>query len=114
MALEISTGQLKHKVVFKQPASSLNDRGEKEKTFSNVLEVFARVDRFNQFRGVEGNDTTLVGALDFYIRYAANRAQINKDWLIEYKGEDYTIHLIEPINQEQMFLRFTAKVITDG
>jgi hypothetical protein len=37
MAVEITSGDLKHKVVFKQPASSLNDEGGKETTYTNAI-----------------------------------------------------------------------------
>jgi SPP1 family predicted phage head-tail adaptor len=110
MAVEITSGDLKHKVVFKQPASSLNDEGGKETTYTNAILTWAKVEKFNQYRTTEGDATALVGSLDFYVRYNVERSVINKDWLISYNGKDYTIHQIEPIEQKQMFIRFTAKL----
>lgn len=108
MAVEITSGKLKHKIVFKQPSSSLNDEGGKENTYTDQITTRAQVERFNQYRTTE-DATTLIGALDFYVRYSVDRSAINKTWLIEYRGKDYTIHLIEPIEQKENFLRFTAK-----
>lgn len=109
MAVTISSGELRKKVVFKQPVSSLNDEGGQERIFTTAFETFAKVDKFNQFRGTEANVTDLTSALDFYIRWAATREAVNKDWLIEYNGEDYVIHQIEPVEQKQKFIRFTGK-----
>lgn len=109
MTVEITSGELRHKVVFKQPASSLNDEGGRENTYTDEITTWAKVVRFNQYRTTEAEATALIGALDFYVRYSVDRSAINKNWLISYKGQDYTIHQIEPIEQKEMFLRFTAK-----
>jgi SPP1 family predicted phage head-tail adaptor len=110
MAVEITSGDLKHKVVFKQPASSLNSQKEKVITYSDTIITWAKVEKFNQYRTTEAESAALIGALDFYIRYTVERSAISKNWLIEYKGKDYTIHQIEPMWQKEMFIRFTAKV----
>jgi SPP1 family predicted phage head-tail adaptor len=105
----IPAGLINKPVTFKQPVSSLNDEGGKEVTFTDAISTRAFVDRFNQYRANEVEAVALIGALDFYIRWAASREAITKDWLINYKGSDYTIHQIEQINQKQKFIRFTAK-----
>jgi SPP1 family predicted phage head-tail adaptor len=109
MAVSITSGDLRHKVVFKQPSSLKNDEGGKEITHADAITTWARVEKFNQYRKTETNATTLTGALDFYIRYSTDRQAITKDWLIRYNGKDYTIHKIEPIDQKERFIRFTAK-----
>lgn len=109
MSVKIHTGELKHQVVFKQPTSSLNDEGGREVTYTTSITTWAKVDKFNQYRTTEAMADDLIGSLDFYIRYSADRSAINKDWRIEYKGEDYIIHQIELVEQKEMFLRFTAK-----
>jgi SPP1 family predicted phage head-tail adaptor len=105
----IPAGLLNKPITFKQPTSSLNDEGGKENTFTDYLSTRAFVDSFNQYRTTEAEAVTLIGALDFYIRYASDREAINKDYLITYRGQDYTIHKIERIEQKEKFLRFTAK-----
>lgn len=114
MAVTINSGDLKHKVVFKQPVSSLNDEGGEEKTFSSQITTWAKVEAFKQNRLVDADVTVLAGALDFYIRSSIAARAVNKDWLIEYKAEDYTIHQVEDIEQKENFIRFTAKVRTNG
>ena len=109
MAVEITSGQLKHKVVFKQPISSLNEQKEKTITYSDSILTWAKVERFNQYRTTEAEAATLIGSLDFYIRYSSDREAITKEWLLNYKGQDYTIHQIELIEQKGKFIRFTAK-----
>lgn len=109
MAVKITSGDLIHKVVFKQPTSSLNDEGGSGKTFADAITTMAAVMRFNQYRTTEANATNLIGALDFHVRYTSDRSEINKAWLISYKGKDYVIHQIELIEQKEMFIRFTAK-----
>lgn len=105
----IPAGLINKSVIFKQPTSSLNDEGGQEVSYSTGFETRAYVTRFNQFRGTEANVTALIGALDFNIRYREAAEEVNKDWLIEYKGFDYVIHEIEPLDQENRFIRFTAK-----
>lgn len=109
MAVKTSSGELNRKVVFKQPVSSLNDEGGQERSFTTAFSTFAKVGRFNQFRSTEANVTDLTSALDFSIRWSQSRESITKDWLIEYNGADYTIHLIEFVDQQKQFIRFTAK-----
>jgi SPP1 family predicted phage head-tail adaptor len=105
----IPAGLINKPVIFKQPTITQNNEGGQEVEYSTGLETRAHVTKFNQFRGTEANVTALIGARDFYIRYRAAADAVNKDWLIEYKGEDYVIHEIEPLDQEERFIRFTAK-----
>jgi SPP1 family predicted phage head-tail adaptor len=114
MPTAVTTGDLRHRVVFKQPNSSLNDEGGEEKTFTTVITTWAKVTAFKQNRVVDADTTVLAGSLDFYIRYNSNTAEINKDWLLQYESDDYTIHLIEPIDQLKNFIRITAKARTNG
>jgi SPP1 family predicted phage head-tail adaptor len=114
MAVKLNTGDLKHRVVFKQPTSSLNDELGEERTYATAFTVWAAVRNFNQFRTTEANATELIGSLDFYVRYSSQVENVTKDWLLEYKAEDYTIHEIENVDQENVFFRFTAKVRTNG
>lgn len=110
MALKINSGDLRQKVVFKQPTSSLNAQKEKTVSYTEQITTWAKVEKFSEYRTPEANVPVLIGSLDFYIRYSAERSAITKDWLIEYKGKDYVIHQIEPIDQDrEMFIRFTAK-----
>jgi SPP1 family predicted phage head-tail adaptor len=109
MAVVITSGDLRHKVVFKQPSSLKNDEGGKAITHVDAITTWAKVDKFNQYRKTESNATVLTGALDFYIRHSIERESIAKDWLIRYNGKDYTIHEIERIDQKEVFIRFTAK-----
>jgi SPP1 family predicted phage head-tail adaptor len=105
----IPAGLLNKPITFKQPSSLKNDEGGLEKTPAPYLSTRAYVEGFNQYRTTEAEAVTLIGALDFYVRWASDREAINKDYLINYKGQDYTIHKIESIEQKEKFLRFTAK-----
>jgi hypothetical protein len=86
-----------------------NDEGGKRKTYIPFIETRAYVEGFNQYRTTEAEAAVLIGALDFYVRWSIDREAITKDFLINYKGKDYTIHKIESIEQKEKFLRFTAK-----
>jgi 6-phosphogluconate dehydrogenase len=109
MAVKVTSGDLIHKVIFKQPTSSLNEQFEKEITYTDAITTRAAVLRFNQYRTTEANATLLMGARDFYIRHSIERESIDKRWLIHYRGKDWVIHEIEPIEEKEMFIRFTAK-----
>jgi SPP1 family predicted phage head-tail adaptor len=106
----IPAGLLNKPITFKQPSSLKNDEGGVENTYSEYLTTRAYVEGFNQYRTTEADAAGLIGAKDFYIRWSLDRETINKDFLIEYKGLDWTIHKIETIEEKQKFLRFTAKV----
>jgi hypothetical protein len=86
-----------------------NDEGGKRKTYIPFLQTRAYVEGFNQYRTTEAEAAVLIGALDFYVRWSIDREAITKDFLIAYKGKDFTIHKIESIEQKERFLRFTAK-----
>jgi head-tail adaptor len=106
----ISAGDLKHKVVFKQPNSSLNDEAGEVRTYTAQVTTWAYVTAYKEHRDTDAASTVLARALDFYVRYSAANSAITKDWLIEYKADDYVIHQIELIEQDKNFLRFTGKV----
>lgn len=115
MAVVVTSGELKHKVVFKQPTSSLNDEGGNEVSYpSNTITTWALVRNFNQNRSQDPAGASLVGALDFFIRYSQTNDTITKDWLLVYGGDEYTIHRIEPLDQQKNFILITAKVKTNG
>lgn len=105
----IPAGLINKAVIFKQPTITTNNEGGQEVEYSTGIETRAHVERFNQYRATEANVTALIGALDFYIRYREAAEAINKDWLIEFKGVDYVIHVIELLDYEDRFYRFTAK-----
>jgi SPP1 family predicted phage head-tail adaptor len=109
MAVKLHAGLLKHSVVFKQPSSSLNNEGGREATYSSQVTTWAYVEAVNTRRLTEAQATVLVNAFDFYVRYSSDTSAITKEWLITYKGKDYTIHEIELIEQEENWLRFTGK-----
>lgn len=112
--MAISAGDLRERIVLKAPASSLNDRGEKEITYpTDTISTRASVDRFNQFRTGEGNDTTLIGSLDFIIRDSTDRQAITDLWLLVYGGADYTIYQIDRFFQVD-YVRITAKAKGNG
>lgn len=106
---KVDAGDLNRRVVFKQPTSSLNDEGGTEITYAAAFETWANVKKFNQYRTTEAGADVLIGSLDFTIRWSGAREAITKDWLIEYDGEDYVIHQIEHLDQDQRFIRFTAR-----
>lgn len=112
MAVKITSGDLKHKVVFKQPTSSLNDQKEKVKSYSVSITTWAAIKRFNKNRTTEAHADSLIGAIEFYIRSSSDRQSITKEWLINWGSRDFVIHEIEPVEMsdtKEMFLRFTAK-----
>lgn len=112
MAVKITSGDLKHKVVFKQPTSSLNDEREKVTTYTDQITTWAALKRFNKNRTTEAHADSLIGSLDFYVRSSTDRRLIGKDWIIGMDSKDFVIHEIEPVevaDTKEMFLRFTAK-----
>ena len=112
MAVNIKSGDLNQKVVFKQPTSSLNDQKEKTVSYSSQIITWAAVKRFNKNRTTEAHADALIGSLDFYVRYSVDRAAITKAWLINYRNADFVIQEIEPVEiseTKERFLRFTAK-----
>lgn len=116
MAVEITSGDLKYKVLFKQPVSSLNDEGGKEFSFSppaSTIEKNAAVRNASNNRATEARATALSEALDIFVRYSASMDVVTKDSLITYNSEDYVIHQIEHVDQRKEWIRYTAKVRTD-
>lgn len=112
MAVKITSGDLKHKVVFKQPTSSLNDEREKVLSYSPQITTWAALKRFNKNRTTEAHATDLIGSIEFYIRSSTDRKLITKDWLITMDSKDFVIHEIEPVDvsdTKERFIRFTAK-----
>lgn len=112
MAVKITSGDLKHKVVFKQPTSSLNDQKEKVVSCTPAINTWAAIRRFNKNRTTEAHADVLIGSLEFYVRSSTDRKLITEEWLLYHDSKDYTIHQIEPVEMsdtKETFIRFTAK-----
>lgn len=107
--MAIATGSMTQRVVFKQPASSLNNEGGKEKTFTSFWITYAARENYKDFRRVEVPGTAIVGTFDFYVRWCSNSLAITKDYLIENEGKDFTISNIDRNSYVKQFIKFTAK-----
>ncbi len=89
-------GELKRKVNFKKPTQSTNSEGGIERTYAAELtSIPAKIKRNNQLRALEAGATVLINSDTVTIRNAANRAQITKDWLVNYNSIDHVIHSID-------------------
>lgn len=117
MAVKINSGDLKHKVVFKQPTSSLNDEAGVEYSYDPPLSTvitWAAMKNIDIRRVTEAMQTVLIDSRDFYVRYSSQTSPIDKKWLIEWKSKNYTIHENPVVDEENKFIRITAKTRTDG
>src|SRR5690349_4015807 len=91
MAVKIGAGDFNKVVEFKKPTTTTNDEGGPEKTFETVITTRAAVKEWSQKRAYEANNPSLVDTRLIYIRYAANRAQIDKGWRVVIDGKAHTI-----------------------
>jgi hypothetical protein len=116
MAVNINSGDLRHKVILKKPGTvTKNDEGGIQYgPYTEIIYTFAAIKEISQSRVTEQNSTALLNSKDFYIWWSAARDAVSKDWILSYKNEDYVIHEIENLEQLNQFLRITAKVKTDG
>lgn len=99
MALKkIDAGELKRTVILRQPVSVRNSEGGKETSYNDAIVCRAKVEKSN-LRSDEGRRAetapVLLNTDNVWIRYAADRAAIAKDWLVKYDGVDHIIHSIE-------------------
>lgn len=110
----ISAGELKKPIILKSPVETVNDEGGTVITHPvDTISTFAKVQGFHEGRVSEANYSTMNYGKNFYIRYSTGRELINKDWLLRYEGENYTIHEIERMNEDKRFIRIMAK-LNDG
>jgi SPP1 family predicted phage head-tail adaptor len=91
MAINVNAGDFKKKVVFKQPTVTKNSEGGIEKGYTVQITTWAAERKIDQRRVLEAGAQSLVDTRLLYIRYAASRSVIAKDWLIEIDGADYVI-----------------------
>lgn len=110
MDVVITSGDLKHTVVFKQPTSSLNDEGETVKSFADFYTCKAARLNFRDSRVTQAEQVSLIGAFDFYVRYCTSTQLVSKDFLISHEGKDFTIFNIDRNALYKEFIVFTAKV----
>ncbi len=103
----VITGELNRKVNFKKPTESTNDEGGRENTYvAELTSIPAKIKRNNQLRALEASATVLINSDTVTIRNAANRDQIDKDWLVTYDSKDHVIH---SINQDEVQVVFIVK-----
>lgn len=91
MALILSAGDFKTKVVIKKPTDVKGNQGDVAKTFAPFLTTWAAVKTISQQRIAELNNPALLDTVFFYIRFAEDRKEIGVDWLIEMNGINHHI-----------------------
>ena len=92
MALKINSGDFNKRISFKQPAKVKNNEGGTEKDFTVAFTTWAAERKVDQKRVFESGGSDLLDTRFLYIRYAESRKVIDKDWLVNIDGVDYTIH----------------------
>jgi SPP1 family predicted phage head-tail adaptor len=103
------TGDYNRRVTFKQPATTVNDEGGPETTYTTAFETWAKIKRTNQVRALEANAIALIDSDTLSVRYAANRLAITKDWLVNYDSKDHVIHSINSESKADVVFIVKAK-----
>lgn len=89
--MNLGAGDFKKQVVFRKPTITQNNEGGEVKTFADTIVTWAAVKDWTQKRVLEANNPALVDTRIIYIRYASNRAQIDKDWRVVIDGKEHVI-----------------------
>jgi head-tail adaptor len=98
-------GELNKKVYFKKPTQTVNDEGGIESTYvAELSSIPAKIKRNNQIRAFEAASEALINSDTVTVRNAANRDQINKDWLVTYDSKDHVIHSISATDEDVVFI----------
>lgn len=106
---QIHTGDMRFPVRLKQPVTAVNDEGGRTLTYDAGVLTFAAVKEVSQSRGTDGF-TVITDSKDFFIRWSADRDLMDKDWLISYMNQDYTINEIEKIGELKHIIRLRGKI----
>lgn len=109
MAVKINSGDLIHKVVFKQPSSSLNEQRETERTYSEVMTLMCAKFLHNGNIVVEANTTALIKQISFYARWMPSTQLVTKKWILENEGQKWLIDDIDKTTYYKQFIKFTVK-----
>lgn len=91
--MKVHAGQLKRNITLKQPVSSRNTEGGKEKTFTEVTQARARITSSTARK--YDVEPVLLHTDDVVFRYSETRGAITKEWVINYDNMDHVIHSIE-------------------
>lgn len=111
MALKINSGDLRHSIVLKYSIKGQNNQGGKTLLEWIVgIKTSAAIYPVSNSRINEANASAMLDSKDFYIRWAEERKQIDKNWVIEYDSKVWQINSVENINEKQRFIRLNAKV----
>lgn len=86
----VVAGELKRKVVLKQPTESRNTEGGKETTYTSLPQVRAKIERTN-LRLMEVAPV-LLNTDTVTIRYSDAVKDVNINWLVNYDSKDHVIH----------------------
>lgn len=108
--MNVHAGLLKRNVVLKSPVNSRNAEQAKVRTYTTVTSARAAIKQTNKFVS-GGIEPVLLNTDDVIIRYAASRAGITDEWLVEYDGKDHVIHSVEFLGAERNdFIKLICKV----
>lgn len=108
----VVSGQITTPIVLKAPTYSTNSEGGREVSHAATITTHAKVKDGGQSR--ESEPATIAATKVFTIRWRSAADAITKDWLLTYRDEDYTIHAIKRVDEQDKFIEITAKVRTDG
>jgi SPP1 family predicted phage head-tail adaptor len=103
------TGEYNRRVIFKEPTITVNDEAGQEVSYATAFTTWGKIKRTNQFRALEANVTTLIDSDTLTVRYAANRLEVDKDWLVNYDGKDHVIHSINSESKKEVVFIVKAK-----
>ena len=107
-------GELNKRITFSMPSVVVNDSGGRETTYTDSFTVWAKVRKTRGDRTNEAGITGVDGTNDFIVRKSTDTLMAGNDWLINYNGKIFTIHNIEDINENGIFIKFTAKSREDN
>jgi hypothetical protein len=110
MAVKINSGDLIHKVVFKQPVSSLNDEGGSERTYSEVMTLMCAKFLHTGNIVIEANTTAFNKQITFYARWMPSTQLVTKTWHLVNEGQEYLIDDIDKTTYYKQYIKFTVKV----
>lgn len=108
----LGSGDMRARITMLQPTYTADGRGGQTVTFAAYSTVWAKAEPKTESRRLQEAQVTYNDAYDFTIRFS--EMPLTADWMIRYKGRDYTIHPgihdIEDRHQYWSILAYTKKL----
>lgn len=106
--MDITIGMMDKRVTLRVPSVSTNESYGQYTSYTDGQKVWAYVRKKRTYRNLEANIDGMEDTNEFFVKKSIVTDPITKDWMLQYRGQDYSINAIELVKEQTFMYRIEA------